>query len=119
MQGRLEGLGNPTPLLLSHPTAISVACLKPSFERILSDDVHEEVEPHDWQGQPDHWDLEQLCGEKGWSEVTALLLLKEDARSGVSLLSRIDRDPGHAAASGGRCCIRQTEVWAHFDFVPN
>lgn len=27
---------------------------------VLSDDIHEEVEPHDWHGQPNHWDLEWL-----------------------------------------------------------
>ena len=84
MQGRLRGHGTPTPFLLSHPAAISAACLKLSFERILSDDVQEEVEPHDWQGQPDHWDPERLCGEKGRSKVTALLMLNEDARRGAS-----------------------------------
>lgn len=46
-------------------------------------------------------------------------LLKEHARRGVSLLSWLDRDMGHAAVPGGHCCIKQTEVWAYFDFAPN
>ena len=74
---KLQGPSTSTLFLSSHPTAISTACLKPSWERILGDDVHQEVEPHDRQGQPDHRDLERLCGEKGRSKITALLLLKK------------------------------------------
>lgn len=43
--------------------------------RILGDDVHEEVEPHDRHCQPNHRDLEELCGEKGQGDLSASRIL--------------------------------------------
>lgn len=57
-------MGKTHRICYPHPIPISAAHLTLRFGRILSDDVHEEVEPHDWQCQPDHWDLERLCGQK-------------------------------------------------------
>lgn len=77
MQGRHQGLSSPTSFHLSHRAAVSTAYLKLHIERILSDDIHEEVEPHDWHGQPNHWDLEWLCGEIGQGGLSASIISRK------------------------------------------